>query len=393
MRIVNRIKYILWNHGLIFLLLFFNIIPLYTALAIKPILIDYNGNITPAILYQSMALLGIFAGYVLNPIKPSQKRRIQVRVDKSFFYFLISLSFFGVFIAYKNISMFTSIGDLQSMLVEGDDISGLRAETGDGGIGGIFKMFGTVPLFTFLASSSLLLFFDYSKRTKKILVATLVVSLLFTLIKVMLVFDRLSVLAILIVFVYTFFFNSSFPKIFKIGVISLLLMLVSFLTLIRMSDIGLGEFLGTYFNLGVYNLELSIEHQQHFNYDFSQTFLAPLYFVFKFFGIPYHSYVAEQWVWNPAQSFWGFFFIDFNWFGLLLMPLIGVGIKKIETAKFSNKFWAMMYFVFAYTMFSLVTIPAFRGPEFMLMLFVAYISARRFVKIAVPVIHNSKVTK
>ena len=210
--------------------------------------------------------------------------------------------------------------------------------------------------------------------------ATLLVTLMCTLLKVMLVFDRLSILAIIIVFVYYFFFNKSFPKILKIVIIALLLLLVSFLTLLRMSDIGMGEFLGTYFNLGVYNLEINIEHQQHFNYLPTETFLQPFSFVFKYFGIPYHSYSAEQWIWNPAQSFWGFYFVDFNWIGLILIPLLGVAIKKFETAKFYSKYWALMYFVFAYTTFSLTTIPVFRAPEFLLMLVLAYIGSRFLIK-------------
>ena len=359
----------------------FNIIPLITVYTTNPIILGYQGSVTSAVIYQSLALLAILGGSKFNFVKRKRIKQFRtIVVTKAYFFFFTAVSFLGVYIAYKNIMMFTSTDELSAMIMAGDDISQIRSEAGSGGLSGIFKMFGTAPLFSFLGTSSLLMFFQYSEKTKKFLVATLLVTLMCTLLKVMLVFDRLSILAIIIVFVYYFFFNKSFPKILKIVIIALLLLLVSFLTLLRMSDIGMGEFLGTYFNLGVYNLEINIEHQQHFNYDFSQTFLAPLGFICKFFGIPYHSYVAEQWIWNPAQSFWGFYFVDFNWIGLLILPLLGVAIKKFETAKFYSKYWALMYFVFSYTTFSMTTIPVFRAPEFLLMLVLAYIGSRFLIK-------------
>jgi len=286
-------------------------------------------------------------------------------------------------VSYTNIMMFTTADELQAMIIAGEDISGIRAEAGSGGLSGIFKMFGTAPLFSFLATSSLLMFYDCNENTKKILVYTLLVSLLCTLAKVMLVFDRLSILAIIIVFVYNYFFNKSFPNVLKIAIIVLLFLMVSFLTLMRMSDISMGEFLGTYFNLGVYNLEISIEFQQNFNYFFTETFLQPIGFVFKYFQIPFHSHTAEYWVWNPAQSFWGFYYVDMNWIGLFLLPLLGMAIKKFETGKFYSKYWTMMYFVFAYTTFSMTTIPVFRAPEFLLMLVLAYVGSKFLVKFSV----------
>ena len=135
-----------------------------------------------------------------------------IRVTKSYFVFFSALSLFGVYVAYTNIMMVTSADELTAMIMAGDDISEIRSEAGSGGLSGIFKMFGAAPLFSFLSTSALLMFFEYEKKTKKILIATLIVSIVCTLGKVMLVFDRLSVLAIILVFVHNFFFNKSFPQ-------------------------------------------------------------------------------------------------------------------------------------------------------------------------------------
>ena len=47
---------------------------------------------------------------------------------------------------------------------------------------------------------------------------------------------------------------------------------------------AIAEFLGSYFNLGVINLQIVMDKQQEFNYILTQTFLSPLTFIFRFFG-------------------------------------------------------------------------------------------------------------
>lgn len=381
MRILKNIKWLLWNHGLITLFLGFNILPIATALTHKSAIVNYRGDLTFALLYQSIALFAVYWGYRIGRTRTVRTGSFDIKVGKLYFHIFSLLSLFGAYVAYANISIFASISDLQSMMIAGEDVTEIRAEAGAGGLSGILKMFGTMPLFVFLATSSLMLFCNYDKKSKKILLATLIISLLCVFIKVLFVFDRLSILALIIVFIYNYFFNNSISRILKIATIVLLLISVSFITLLRMSDAGIQEFLGAYFNLGVVNLEINIEHQQYFNYDFSQTFLQPLFFICKFFGLNFHTYGPESYCWNPAQSFWGFFFIDFNWLGLCLLPILGVGIKRIEMSKFYNINSLLLYFVLAYCAFSFTTIPIIRSMEFWLMLIVAYIASKWLVKI------------
>lgn len=371
---MNKLKYLLWNHGLIFAIIFFNILPVITASAYKSDLIPYNKPITGALLFQCLSLFFIVWGY--KSYKKDfvvLKGNLNINVSKQYFLFMAALSLFGAFISYASLAAVTNVADLQSMVLSGDDVSDIRTEAGGGGLSGVFKMFACMPLFVFLATSSLLLFDKYDIKSKKYLLRTLILSFFCVLFKVFFYFDRLSILAILLVLTYNFFFNNSIPKMLKIAAISGLIFIVSILTLLRMHDIGLLGFLAAYFNLGVINLQVLIEKQVNFNYDFSQTFLGPLYFICKKCSISYHSYGPVDYVWNPAQSFWGFWYIDFKYIGFPVLYLLGRYIKKIEIYSKFKVSYQMLYFVFMYCAFSFTTIPIIRSMEFWLMIIVAIV--------------------
>ena len=59
---MKRLKYLLWNHGIITLLLVFNTIPLITVYSTNPIILDYHGSVVDAVIYQALALLAIGGG-------------------------------------------------------------------------------------------------------------------------------------------------------------------------------------------------------------------------------------------------------------------------------------------------------------------------------------------
>ena len=59
---MKRIKYLLWNHGIITLLMVFNVIPLITVYTTQPIILDYHGSVTAAVIYQAFALIAIGGG-------------------------------------------------------------------------------------------------------------------------------------------------------------------------------------------------------------------------------------------------------------------------------------------------------------------------------------------
>lgn len=304
---------------------------------------------------------------------------ISIKERKKYFLWMVVLSLFGAFIAYKTLSSVSSIEALQSMMVQGEDVTSLREEMGAGGISGVFKMFACMPLCVFLMSSGFFFFSEHSTDTHKTLKKVMVVSLLALFFKIFIYFDRLSLLAVLLVAVWHFLFNKSLGKIIKLSMIFVVFLAVTAITLLRMEDTSLFSFLGLYFNLGVENLQILIDKQHNFNYDFSQTFLMPLSFVFKFFGINHSSYDPVDYEWNIAQSFWGDLYLDFNYWGILLMPFIGMAIRKIERNKCRNGFCMGFYFIAMYTLFSFCTVPVIRSIEFWLMIIIVCVVKNKLV--------------
>jgi len=296
-----------------------------------------------------------------------------VKIKNKYFPWMAFLSLIGGFVAYKTLSSVSSMDALQSMMMGGEDVTSLREEMGAGGISGIFKMFACMPLCVFLMTSGFFFFSSHSPSTRKTLSRVMIVSILALFFKISIYFDRLSLLAVLLVIIWHFLFNKGLGKIIKLTMISVVFLAVAAITLLRMEDTSLFSFLGLYFNLGVENLQILIDKQQNFNYDFSQTFLMPLAFIFKFFGINHSSYDPVDYEWNIAQSFWGDLYLDFNYWGIFIMPFLGIAIRRIERNKCKNGFCMGFYFIAMYTLFSFCTVPVIRSIEFWLMIITVYV--------------------
>lgn len=368
---VNKLKYILWNHGLISAFVFFNAIPLVTIWTYNSKLLSQDISCIPACIYVALSILFVLFGYVTKRGSNNSNSRIEIYINYKYKYFCIFLALFGLAIAYISLTQFISSSELQTAILNGGDISEVREEAGGGGLSGVLKMFSAMPLFVFLSSSSLYLFTTFSRKTNNILKTVLFTSLVCVILKVFLFFDRLSILAIGLVLIYNCFFNKNISKVIKLAAIYCVIAFVTYITMMRISNTTLLDFLGLYFNLGIVNLQILIDSQQHFNYDFTQTFIHPISFVFKVLGIHIKSYVAEHYSWNPAQSFWGFYYVDFHWIGILFMPILGRFIKIAESLKRSSVIFILLYFVFMYCFFSFTVVPIIRSIEFWLMITVS----------------------
>ena len=383
MVLVNYIKKHYWSNGLIMVFILSSITPIITAYNIEVPLFSYNGSLFGATLYIVTACIMILYGY--NTLKRNKSRRVcgvgdkmRVTLNKRYKYVMCGFALFGAVVAYKTLSAVSDVYTLQNMITEGEDVSELRYEMGSGGLGGIVKMFAAMPLCVFLINSGIYFFTEYEHNSLHNLKVVTIVSLVCVLFKVAIYFDRLSLLALILVFGYHFFYNRSLNKVVKIFVIGGLLFGAASITLLRMGDTSLLQFLGAYFNLGVINLQIVIDKQEHFNILPTETFLAPFSFVFKFFGLRFHSVSACDYVWNPAQSFYGFFYVDCQYWGLILLPLLGRSIKLIEINKFRKPFCCCFYFIAMYCLFSFCTIPIIRSVEFCLMI-VTCILVTRFL--------------
>lgn len=372
--VVGFIKKTYWNHGLIIIFTIVNLIPAITAISVDVSYYSYRGSLFYAIIYYLLGVSLTIFGYM--PKVPFKKKIDIIRVRKKLKLASMILVCIGLFVAYKTLTMITDMGTLQSMLMEGEEVNQIKSEISYGGLAGIFKMFACMPLCVFLISSSIYFFSDYDEKSAAILKVIMTVSFIALVFKTFIYFDRITLLAALLVFIHHFLYNQKLTKAVKILIISAILLMAVFVTALRMADVGFGEFLGLYFNLGVVNLEVLIEKQDSFNYDFSQTFLNPMGYICKFFGQPYSSIGPKDFIWNDAQSFWGFLYIDFNWIGLLLMPFWGRIIRVVESYKLRNSFCMCFYFIFMYCLFSFFTIPIIRSIEFWLMILVTFILSK-----------------
>lgn len=212
------------------------------------------------------------------------------------------------------------------------------------------------------------------------LLTVMAVSLVAVIFKTFIYFDRITLLAVLLVLFHHLLYNQKLGKIVKATFIVLILLMAIFITFLRMSEVSFMEFLGVYFNLGVINLQVLIEKQDQFNYDFTQTFLNPLGYIYKFMGWSYVSSGPKEYIWNNAQSYWGFLYIDFHWMGLFFMPLIGHIIRLLEYYKLSKPFCQGFYFIGMYTLFSFFTIPIVRSIEFWLMIITVLLFTKVIIK-------------
>lgn len=138
----RRIFRKIWNNGLMMVFLTANIFPLITTLCVEVPVLDSNRDKTGAILYIVACLVMTLIGYALSR---GGGYFISIKERKKYFPLMVFLSLFGAFIAYKTLSSVSSIEALQSMMVEGEDVTSLREEMGAGGISGVFKMFACMP--------------------------------------------------------------------------------------------------------------------------------------------------------------------------------------------------------------------------------------------------------
>lgn len=366
MWLYNQIKKIYWNTGLLFILLVFSLIPIITSLNIEVLLFKYYGSLVGAITYILTGCLMIVIGY--NSLKRNLYRHyLTISLGKKYLYIMGGLSIFGAVVALKTL---TAVSDVNIMQMYGgmENVSEIREEMGSNGLGGIIKMFACMPLCVFLINSSIYFFARYDSKTRSIINIVTIISMATTFFKVAIYLDRLSLLAMMLVFSYHYFYNTFLSKTIKITIVVGILLFVSIITALRMDDISLSDFLGSYFNLGVINLQIVIDKQHDFNYLLTQTFFAPFTFIFRFLKIPFHSVMACDYIWNPAQNFWGYYFVDMHYIGLVLLPILGRIIKYLEINKMNNPFCCCFYFIAMYGLFSFCTVPIIRSIEFWLMI-------------------------
>jgi hypothetical protein len=107
----------------------------------------------------------------------------------------------------------------------------------------------------------------------------------------------------------------------------------------------------------------------------------PFIFILRFFGVKYEVIEPENWIWNPAQYFASYLYIDFGFFSVLFFFLIGwlVRIIQVKTLKGNLKFVAV-YFIVLFGITTFISVPIIRAVEFWLLISLGLFLSK-FVKI------------
>lgn len=292
----------------------------------------------------------------------------QLFVSNNFYFSSYFFAIIGTVTSIATIASVISPTEYLKLLFGGSsNLMDIRYESGAEGLNGIFKMMNYFPVGIFLISNSFVTFFELSILDRKKMNRLIIFATFSCIVKVFFSLDRLTLLAMVLVFFYQNFLIKKVKLKYVIYILGTFLLL-SFITASRMKDVGVMDFLITYFKLSIANFELVIENQKQNSYGFN-TFLMPIWYIMKFFGIDYKIPEPEYWVWNPAQYFASYLYIDFGLFSFFTFFIIGQLIRKIQVKTIQGSIrYTSIYFIVLFVLVTFISVPIIRGIEFWLML-------------------------
>jgi hypothetical protein len=375
----------------------FYIAPFFAA---APLLIDIDIN--GALIAHSLALLAFAAGYVLNflllePGRNQQyKRQLQPGAEEpkwnfspDFYTATYVLMLLGTVVVIIQVGLFRNPVEYLVQLLSGSYDVGIRdaflRSSTEGGLSGILKMFGAVPLAAYLFSLSLPHFLDLSESDRKRMALLNVVSLVLTGVKVLYSLDRLTIMAVVIANVFMTVRTRKNLKIKGFLVIAFL-MLIEFVSQRRIQGQGAAGFIVLYYNLGIVNLQLLLDTLQGYTYGFA-SILSPVTFVLKFFGMPASGPPSSfDFRYVGAQSLTGYVYQDFGPFFWIFFLLLGFLYKSIDRQALTkrNIYYVTIYFTVLSVTITFAAVPGFKNVDFWLGLIVPLVLVRLFAKRAFP---------
>lgn len=326
---------------------------------------------------------GFGALFLRNPSRPSAVSPV-IEISNYYYYIAFFLITLGLLTSVLTVSYVYPTGSYLKLLFNYknnyDELRVIKGLATSGGISGIFKVLNYSPLAVFFATAAFLQFFNIKKRERRLLVIVLVYAFLCSVLKTFFSLDRLTLLGVVIVFAYRFFFVSNRMKILLGIGLGLILLLLSFITSAKMANMDIFDFLKLYCQLGLTNFELVIQNQESFSLGFN-TVLMPIYFVAIFFGYQIHIPQASSIIWDNAQYLYGYLYIDFGRFAVVAMFVIGIIVAKYQQfVNLYNRSAISIFFVVFFTVITFVVVPIIRGVEFWWLLIVCILLSR-FIKI------------
>jgi len=168
-----------------------------------------NFNINQALFFHIFIIFLVSLGYSIKKIiviNYSEKSEddASFKLENGFFFFCLFLIIVGVVTSILTIGSIVSPEDYLKQLVNNEgEIADIRQLSGEGGLGGVFKMLNYCPLAIYFITSSYLNFYNFSETDTKKIKMINGISLIASITKVLFSLDRLTIMAILLVLIYT----------------------------------------------------------------------------------------------------------------------------------------------------------------------------------------------
>jgi hypothetical protein len=311
----------------------------------------------------------------------------QYSFSNTFYVCSYSLIIVGTIVAILQVILFVPLMEYISNLFSSDFDADIRLayllSSDEGGLSGIIKLLAFAPLSIYLMSFGLLNFLHLDIADMQKLRRLNKMALLGTTIKVFFSLDHLTIMAVLMANIFTGIQKGYIKHIKFFISLTPIFLLANFLSSKRLEGFGIVDFVLLYFKLGLVNFQLMIETVSGYTYGFSSIF-APLYFIFKFFGLSLPDFATSYyaWEWNPAQYLTSYAFQDFGYFYFILFYFIGFTIYFVDlkTLKRKNIYSSAIYFLVLSGIISFLLVPAMRGMEFWFAFIVPLFLLNRFTK-------------
>jgi hypothetical protein len=367
----NNIYFYYFCSQLIFLPIYFYHTPLISDT------VNTNKAIWMHILGIIWSAVGYFTAYFASSLLIIKNEDRQYYFKNMFYVCSYILIVVGIIIVILQVILFVPFMEYLSKLFSGDFDAGLRdayaLPSAEGGLSGIIKVFAYSPLSIYLMSLGLLNFIKLDEVDRKRIKSLSMVALAAIVIRVFFSLERLTIMAIMLANIYIGFKKGYMKNIRYAVFILIIFLLAHYISMKRLENFGIIDFIVLYFKLGLVNFQLMMETVPEYTYGFS-TIFAPAYFIITFFNYPIPDLFEIHYSWegSSAQYFSSYAFQDFGYFYFVLFYLVGIILFFIDlkTLKQRNINYSVIYFIVLYGVVSFLFVPAIRGMEFWFALFI-----------------------
>lgn len=373
----NNIYFYFFCSQLIFLSAYFYHTPLISET------INTNKAIWMHVIGIFWSVVGYVTAYFASSLVIKQNEDKQYYFNNKFYIYSYLFIVVGTIVNILQVFLFVPPIEYMSKLFSSDFYPGLHStyilSSTEGGLPGIIKVFAYASLPVYLMSLGLLNFTTLNEVDRHRLKVLSIVALAAIVIKVIFSLDRVTIMAVLAANIFLGLKKGSMKNIRYWVFILIIFLLAHYLSIKRLENFGIIDFICLYFKMGLVNFQLMLDTCHQHTYGFS-TILGPLLFVFKFFNIPQPDFIDINytWEWNPVQYFSSYAFQDFGYFYFVLFYIVGILLCEIDNQVEKNIYISAIYFIVLYGGLTFVFVPAIKSPEFWFSILLPIVLLHRF---------------